>query len=64
VTAASRAAILRRSPVILLDFDGPVCSVFADYPAPQITDELRALALDQADSFPRLCQRSPARTSS
>ncbi|MEV5960695.1 HAD family phosphatase [Kribbella sp. NPDC051952] len=44
--------ILRRSPVILLDFDGPVCSVFAGYPAPQITDELRALALDQVDELP------------
>lgn len=41
------AGILRRASVVLLDFDGPVCSVFAGYPAPQITDELRALAIDQ-----------------
>ena len=41
------AAIFRSSSVVLLDFDGPVCSVFAGYPAPQITDELRALAVDQ-----------------
>jgi hypothetical protein len=39
VTAEDLAAILRRSPVILLDFDGPVCSVFAGYPAPQIERE-------------------------
>jgi phosphoglycolate phosphatase len=30
----------------LLDFDGPVCSMFAGYPAPQITDELRSLAVE------------------
>lgn len=26
---------------ILLDFDGPVCSIFAGYPAPQVADEMR-----------------------
>ncbi len=52
MTTEALAAILRRSPVILLDFDGPVCSVFAGYPASQITDELRALALDQVDELP------------
>ncbi|MFL6144332.1 MAG: HAD family hydrolase [Labedaea sp.] len=26
---------------ILLDFDGPICSVFAGYPAPQVADDLR-----------------------
>jgi HAD superfamily hydrolase (TIGR01509 family) len=52
VIAEALAVILRRSPVILLDFDGPVCSVFAGYPAPQITDELRALALDQVGELP------------
>jgi HAD superfamily hydrolase (TIGR01509 family) len=52
VTAAALAAILRRSPVILLDFDGPVCSVFAGYPAPQITGELRALVVDLVGELP------------
>lgn len=52
MTAEALAALLRRSPVILLDFDGPVCSVFAGYPAPQITDELRALALEHVDELP------------
>lgn len=52
MTAAALAAILRRCPVILLDFDGPVCSVFAGYPAPQITDELRGLVLDQLGDLP------------
>jgi phosphoglycolate phosphatase len=52
VTVDALAAILRTSPVILLDFDGPVCSVFAGYPAPQITDELRAVAVDQVGELP------------
>ncbi|TCC11267.1 HAD family hydrolase [Kribbella soli] len=52
MTAEALAATLRRSPVILLDFDGPVCSVFAGYPASQITDELRGLALDQVGELP------------
>lgn len=38
-------AVLGSSSVVLLDFDGPVCPVFAGYPAPQITDQLRTLAV-------------------
>ncbi|MFB6720030.1 HAD family hydrolase [Kribbella sp. NPDC056345] len=52
MTADALAAILRRSPVILLDFDGPVCSVFAGHPAAQIADDLRALAYDQLGLLP------------
>ncbi|TDC25315.1 HAD family hydrolase [Kribbella albertanoniae] len=52
MTAETLAAILHRSPVILLDFDGPVCSVFAGYPAAQIADDLRALAYDQLGLLP------------
>lgn len=52
MTSHALAAILRKSPVILLDFDGPVCAVFAGYPAPQITDELRALAIEQVGELP------------
>lgn len=52
MTAEALAAILRRSPAVLLDFDGPVCSVFAGYPAPQIADELRALVIDLVDELP------------
>lgn len=52
MTAKALAAILRRSPVILLDFDGPVCSVFAGHPAAQIADDLRALAYDQLGLLP------------
>jgi phosphoglycolate phosphatase len=52
VTANALTAILRRSPAILLDFDGPVCSVFAGYPAAQIAEDLRGLVSDLADSLP------------
>jgi hypothetical protein len=62
VTAEALAATLRRSPVIPLDFDGPVCSVFAGHPASQITDELRGPALDQVGKLPPAVPRSPART--
>jgi phosphoglycolate phosphatase-like HAD superfamily hydrolase len=34
--------ILNGKSLLLLDFDGPVCSVFAGYPAPQIAAELTA----------------------
>ena len=37
---------LRSSRYVLLDFDGPVCSAFAGYPAPEVADALRADALD------------------
>jgi phosphoglycolate phosphatase len=37
---------------VLLDFDGPVCSVFAGYPAPQIAEELRALIRDAVGDLP------------
>jgi hypothetical protein len=28
---------------LLLDFDGPICSIFAGYPAPRVAAELVAL---------------------
>ncbi|HET8658155.1 MAG TPA: HAD-IA family hydrolase [Micromonosporaceae bacterium] len=36
--------LLSSARVLLLDFDGPVCSVFAGYPAPVIAAQLRELA--------------------
>ncbi|GAA1562481.1 HAD family hydrolase [Kribbella sancticallisti] len=44
MTIGSLAEILRNADVVLFDFDGPICSVFDGYPAPQITTDLRALA--------------------
>lgn len=39
--------LLRRTRVLLLDFDGPVCSIFAGRPAPTVANELRDLAAAQ-----------------
>lgn len=33
--------VLKNADVLLLDFDGPVCSVFAGFPAPVVADQLR-----------------------
>ncbi|MGA5312294.1 HAD family hydrolase [Micromonospora taraxaci] len=37
---AALSRLLAEVDVVLLDFDGPVCSVFAGYPAPQVAAEL------------------------
>lgn len=37
---------------LLLDFDGPVCAIFAGYPAASVGDELRALLRDQGVALP------------
>lgn len=42
--SADAEALLRRVRTVLLDFDGPVCSIFAGYPAPDVTVELAAIA--------------------
>jgi HAD superfamily hydrolase (TIGR01509 family) len=44
VTTAPLATILSPAKAVLFDFDGPICSVFDGYPAPQITEELAELA--------------------
>jgi len=37
------ARLIAHRRTILLDFDGPVCSIFAGYPAPVIAEQLRDL---------------------
>lgn len=37
--------MVRNSKAILLDFDGPVCSVFSGYPAPAIADQMRDMLM-------------------
>jgi phosphoglycolate phosphatase len=44
VTTDPLTRILSSAEVVLFDFDGPICSVFDGYPAPQITRELLELA--------------------
>lgn len=43
-SSADAKALLRRVRTVLLDFDGPVCSIFAGYPAPTVSDELAAVS--------------------
>jgi HAD superfamily hydrolase (TIGR01509 family) len=43
---ASLAELLRPTKVVLLDFDGPVCDLFAGYPARIIADELSAIVAE------------------
>jgi phosphoglycolate phosphatase len=35
------ASIVDSSTGVLLDFDGPVCSIFANLPAPGVAEDLR-----------------------
>jgi hypothetical protein len=44
--------ILRRTRFVLLDFDGPVCDVFAGYPATDTADTLRALLATELPDLP------------
>lgn len=52
MTGDSPASVLRSTQAVLLDFDGPVCSVFAGYSAPQIAEELQALVRDVLGEIP------------
>lgn len=36
------AELLARTKCLLLDFDGPVCSVFAGWPAPEVAESIRS----------------------
>ncbi|MBG0819313.1 HAD family hydrolase [Planomonospora sp. ID91781] len=45
--------ILRQSRAVLLDFDGPVCSVFAGLPAPVVAARLKQLLQDQGAELPQ-----------
>lgn len=42
VTAAELDKVLGAATAVLFDFDGPVCSLFAGYPAPTVAEELRS----------------------
>ncbi|WP_433374276.1 HAD family hydrolase [Actinoplanes sp. CA-142083] len=44
---------LAETDAILLDFDGPVCSIFAGYPAPKIAAELVELLQRQGVALPQ-----------
>jgi phosphoglycolate phosphatase len=41
--AAALGAIIARTRYLLLDFDGPICSIFGGLPAPTVAEKLRKL---------------------
>jgi len=50
--AAALDAILARNRWLLLDFDGPICSIFSDLPALVVADQLRKLMTSQSIPLP------------
>ncbi|WP_432954927.1 HAD family hydrolase [Micromonospora haikouensis] len=53
------AALVGRARVVLLDFDGPVCGVFARHPASAVAVRLRQLLLSQAAPLPPGIRHEP-----
>ncbi|MEU7861263.1 HAD family hydrolase [Nonomuraea sp. NPDC049141] len=45
--------IFRQTRVVLLDFDGPVCRIFAGLPAPRVADGLKRLLRHQGVRLPQ-----------
>lgn len=43
--SAELVDVARRTRTLLLDFDGPMCSIFAGFPAPLVAGELRQLVI-------------------
>jgi phosphoglycolate phosphatase len=52
-------ALFEQADALLLDFDGPVCKLFAGYPAQEIADEIRALLGDHQEQLPEHLKHSP-----
>ena len=49
---AALDAIIARNRWLLLDFDGPICSIFSGLPAPTVADQLRKLITSQSVPLP------------
>lgn len=56
---ATLSRLLAGRGPLLLDFDGPVCAIFAGYPAVSVADELRSLLRDQGVTVPDLLLGTP-----
>jgi phosphoglycolate phosphatase len=52
ITTRHAADLLRTAAAVLLDFDGPVCSIFAGFPAPLVAARLRDLMSAQSANLP------------
>lgn len=44
--------IIRHTRYLLLDFDGPICDIFAGHPAPFVAEQLRNLITSQGIQIP------------
>lgn len=53
------AELLAGTGPLLLDFDGPVCSVFAGYPAPEVAAELLKLLRNNGIDLPEAVATEP-----
>jgi phosphoglycolate phosphatase len=63
LTVDQLAALLSRTRVLLLDFDGPVCSLFAGYPAPHVAADLHRAIEARFGPIPQLVSvNGPLRT--
>lgn len=49
-TTAEIRAILRRVELVLLDFDGPLCDVFAGFPAPEVARHLELISGEEFET--------------
>jgi phosphoglycolate phosphatase len=52
-------AIIARTRWLLIDFDGPICSIFARLPAPSVADHLRKVIASQSVQLPGEIERTP-----
>lgn len=50
--------ILSATEALLLDFDGPICSVFAGFPAPIVADQLRDVLTQGGHAIPDYVRES------
>ena len=54
-------AIIARTRWLLIDFDGPICSIFAGLPAPSVADQLRKVIAGQSCSCRKKSSAPPTR---
>jgi phosphoglycolate phosphatase len=52
-------AILARTRYLLLDFDGPICDIYAGLPAATVADRLRKLIIGQGVTLPDNIAQTP-----
>lgn len=55
---STAAELIERTSALLLDFDGPVCSLFAGYPAHSIAEESRAVLVKNMVDLPPSLQHT------